>query len=96
MSNSSSENLSGAMTHPNALPFVETCSHLRSGIKAYARLVLEAKNDHPVFKGETDGVRDGAEMKDDLTLACRHLEDAGMRLGKAIQAKDGGGSVYDK
>lgn len=31
-----------------------------------------------------------------LALAYRHLEDASMRLGKAIQALDGGVSVYDK
>lgn len=30
------------------------------------------------------------------TLAYRHLEDASMRLGKAIQVLDGGISVYDK
>ena len=29
-------------------------------------------------------------------LAFRHLEDASMRLGKAIQALDAGTSVYDK
>jgi hypothetical protein len=29
-------------------------------------------------------------------LAYRHLEDASMRLGKVIQALDGGVSVYDK
>jgi hypothetical protein len=31
-----------------------------------------------------------------VMLAYRHLEDASMRLGKAIQAMDGGTSVYDK
>ena len=31
-----------------------------------------------------------------VMLAYRHLEDASMRLGKAIQALDGGVSVYDK
>jgi hypothetical protein len=82
--------------HPNGLPFEETCSHLRQGIKAYARLILDAKNDHPIFKGEADGVRDDGEMKANLTLAYRHLEDAAMRLGKAIQAKGGGKSVYNK
>lgn len=30
------------------------------------------------------------------TLAYRHLEDASMRLGKMLQALDGGVSVYDK
>lgn len=36
------------------------------------------------------------EVGANLTLAYRHLEDASMRLGKAIQAIDGGISVYDK
>jgi hypothetical protein len=29
-------------------------------------------------------------------LAYRHLEDASMRLGKVMQALDGGVSVYDR
>lgn len=37
-----------------------------------------------------------AEAYANATLAYRHLEDASMRLGKAIQAIDGGTSVYDK
>lgn len=37
-----------------------------------------------------------SEVVANLTLAYRHLEDASMRLGKAIQAIDGGISVYDK
>lgn len=36
------------------------------------------------------------EVIANVTLAYRHLEDASMRLGKAIQAIDGGVSVYDK
>jgi hypothetical protein len=36
------------------------------------------------------------EATANLTLAYRHLEDASMRLGKVIQALDGGVSVYDK
>lgn len=31
-----------------------------------------------------------------ITLAYRHLEDARMRLGKAVQALDGGTSCYPK
>lgn len=31
-----------------------------------------------------------------VQLAYRHLEDARMRLGKVLQAADGGVSVYDK
>lgn len=36
------------------------------------------------------------EVVANITLAYRHLEDASMRLGKALQALDGGVSVYDK
>jgi hypothetical protein len=39
---------------------------------------------------------DRGEMIADLMLAYRHLEDASMRLGKAIQAHNGGTSVYDR
>jgi hypothetical protein len=39
---------------------------------------------------------DKGEVIANLTLAYRHLEDASMRMGKAIQAYDGGVSVYDK
>ncbi len=36
------------------------------------------------------------EAISNIMLAYRHIEDARMRLGKAIQAMDGGVSVYDK
>lgn len=36
------------------------------------------------------------EMKANIMLAYRHLEDARMRLGKVIQAQEGGVSCYDK
>ena len=39
---------------------------------------------------------DRPEVAANLMLAYRHLEDASMRLGKAIQVLDGGISVYDK
>jgi hypothetical protein len=44
-------------------------------------------------------MRDGiieAEARANVMLAYRHLEDASMRLGKVIQALDGGISVYDR
>lgn len=44
-----------------------------------------------------DGVYDGSgEAIANIMLAYRHLEDARMRLGKVIQAVDGGVSIYDK
>jgi hypothetical protein len=82
--------------HPNGLPIDETVSHVRRGIKAYAVLVKDCLKDHPHWKNETDGIEDPAEMKANLMLCYRHLEDAAMRLGKVLQAKDGGKSVYDK
>lgn len=36
------------------------------------------------------------EIAANITLAFRHLEDARMRMGKAIQAYNGGVSCYDK
>ena len=36
------------------------------------------------------------EINANLTLAYRHLEDCRMRLGKAVQAIDGGTSVYPR
>lgn len=39
---------------------------------------------------------DRGEVLANLMLSYRHLEDASMRLGKVLQARDGGVSVYDK
>jgi len=41
------------------------------------------------FKG------DKGEIIANVTLAYRHLEDSAMRLGKAIQAYEGGESIYN-
>lgn len=49
-----------------------------------------------VRNSETNGVMDQGEMIANLMLTYRHLEDASMRLGKAIQAYEGGVSIYDK
>jgi hypothetical protein len=49
------------------------------------------------MKGQPEPtVGDKGEMIANLMLSYRHLEDASMRLGKTIQAFDGGRSVYDK
>jgi len=39
---------------------------------------------------------DRGEAIANVMLAYRHLEDARMRLGKVLQAADGGVSVYDR
>jgi len=37
-----------------------------------------------------------SEIRENIMLSYRHLEDARMRLGKAIQAFEGGPSCYDR
>jgi hypothetical protein len=44
---------------------------------------------------EPKAAEDRGEVIANLMLSYRHLEDAAMRLGKAIQATDGGVSCYD-
>jgi hypothetical protein len=86
------------MTESNAAvgtgTFTAAANSVRSRIKDTAAqtklLVGEVK------MRETNGVEDVGEMIANLMLCYRHLEDASMRLGKAIQAHDGGVSVYDK
>jgi len=57
----------------------------RAEIKATAAAVLALKGDMI----EVEAVAN-------VMLTYRHLEDASMRLGKVLQALDGGVSVYDK
>jgi hypothetical protein len=65
---------------------VAECHELRGQIKTVADIVNDLRR-----KGSSD-----PEAIANVTLAFRHLEDASMRLGKAIQALDGGTSVYDQ
>lgn len=78
---------------PISTDFVTHCKNLRKLVKTIAEEVLDT-HDHPVFDEEKDQ-SDHDEMHANITLVYRHLEDAAMRLGKAIQAHDGGKSVYD-
>lgn len=66
----------------------------RKGIKAIAQGV---KGFHLAVSGlEAVPGGDQGEVAANISLAYRHLEDASQRLGKAIQAADGGVSVYDR
>mgnify|MGYP005865342891 CR=1 FL=1 len=51
---------------------------------------------HPVFSGDQASPGQHSEMHANVTLAYRHLEDARMRLGKVVQAYDGGTSCYPR
>jgi hypothetical protein len=55
-----------------------------------------ALKDNPVFRGEQAFVDQHGEMKTQIMLAVRHLEDARMRLGKVCQYAGDGVSIYDK
>lgn len=67
---------------------VEDCEALRRKIKVVAEECAALR--------APGAASAPGEAVANVTLAYRHLEDASMRLGKAIQALDGGVSVYDK
>jgi hypothetical protein len=78
----------------------QECNDLRDRIK---QIGAEVKNlqQHDFFTVEGGSVGyhpepDLGEMRANIQLAYRHLEDARMRLGKTIQALEGGVSKFDK
>lgn len=77
-------------------PTDESFNNIRKNIKSIASNLLEIKNVYSGTDAPSITVENKGEVIANLMLAYRHLEDASMRLGKAIQAYDGGVSVYDK
>ena len=73
-------------------PFKEDCFILRDQIEGRKKKVALLKN-HPHL---TQSGADRSEIQDNIQLAFRHLEDARMRIGKAIQAYDSGTSCYPR
>jgi len=75
------------------LNFANECSIARTKTKELGEtlkdLIILSKQ-HPELVGVDKG-----EMIANATLAYRHCEDVAMRLGKAIQAFEGGKSIYD-
>lgn len=72
-----------------------SCSLLRGEIKAISVKVRQLKEQIvAVHPNTVAGVSDIPEMMANVTISYRHLEDAAMRLGKVIQAWDGGTSIY--
>lgn len=70
----------------------ERVTQLRKNIKEEAQWIQELKRDYKDSE-HAEGENVG-EVMANLTLCYRHLEDASMRLGKALQALDGRFSVY--
>ena len=90
------------MEGPYAEQFTQTCNKLRGSIEALKGPIVELHG-HPVFElpdVELDGFNQppnmNGNMHANLTLAFRHLEDARMRIGKVLQALQGGVSVFDR
>lgn len=66
----------------------------RKSIKLTAQSLMQIKGD--IISSEPNNIENRSEVIANIILAYRHLEDASMRLGKALQDQDGGVSVYDK
>lgn len=76
-------------------PFKEACFQKRAFIEDLKKEVLELKKlDMPLPETLSNELM--GEMKANIQIAYRHLEDARMRLGKAIQAFDGGVSCLPR
>lgn len=81
--------------------FEEVINKLRKEIQEtafkieYYQSDLETEQDD-LKDDDSDSYNGRKEMIANTELAYRHLEDARMRLGKALQAKNGGTSIYDK
>jgi len=81
----------------------EVCSWLRAEIEKLKQTVADTMTEASDFQCE-DSLLDGANipaskqanMKANLTLVFRDLENARMRCGKAMQAAQGGVSILDK
>lgn len=71
------------------------CEELRNDIRDTGKVVLKLIK-HGDFKGEQLFENQHEEMKANIMLSYRHLEDARMRLGKVMQQIQGGVSKFDK
>ncbi|GAJ19573.1 unnamed protein product, partial [marine sediment metagenome] len=82
---------------PSQRDFKESCFDLRGNIEGIKLNVQILKADSAMrIMGSPDRPIDLPEILANLQLAYRHLEDAHMRLGKAVQAYDGGESCYPR
>ncbi len=72
-----------------------SCDGLRKSIQVSANMV-KSLMDHSDLKSEQTHSGQHAEMKANIMLTYRHLEDARMRIGKILQAAGDGVSILDK
>ena len=76
-------------------PIEDECECVRIALKNQE---IQTRNlmEHQIFKGEQAYSGQHGEMKANIMLVVRHLEDARMRLGKVIQYAGDGVSIYDR
>lgn len=76
----------------------ERCYQLREKLKAIGEEVRQLHDDEEFDKaqGTALGEPNHGEMRANITLTYRHIEDARMRIGKVVQAYDGGASCYPR
>ena len=68
---------------------------IRADIKRIGREILSLKKRHAEEPSMTGDRELDGEAIANTVLAFRHIEDAAMRLGKVLQALNGGVSQYD-
>lgn len=80
-----------------AMTFEELCNAMREKIGDNARITKDFMVNR-IFDNDNEQAYIGQhdEMKANITLAYRHLEDARMRIGKILQAAGDGVSILDK
>ncbi len=78
------------------MPFVSRCDYLRATILEVGKDVLSLKKHKDIDIDFPEKVEPLGEIMANIMLAYRHLEDARMRIGKVIQAYEGGTSKYDR
>lgn len=88
---------------PRQMPYYIEANELRKDIKRIAQrvkgirdLFLFSDGPKEELRVTSDDVAQDHELRKNLDLALIHLEDGSMRLGKFMQAMDGGVSVYDR
>jgi hypothetical protein len=77
-------------------PIRLNCIDLRNRIRDIGGEVVAAKREARGAATANVSSENWGEMLANYMLAYRHLEDARMRLGKVIQALEGGVSIFDK
>lgn len=74
---------------------VDKVKSIRSCCVSWEQSIIDLKKCEE-FQQEQQFPNQHSEAIANIMLAYRHMEDARMRLGKVLQAWDGGESIYDK